>query len=110
MKVWHERRGIAVATVAFLASIVLVSSNLPLYGQSGDDFPKPSFNERGELIRPDVSYREWVYVGTPLTPNSLNPPEAPFPEFHNVYIHPADFDHWKRTGRFPDYLGAWTYW
>ena len=40
--------------------------------------------------------------GTPLTPNELNPPEAPFPEFHNVYIHPDDFDFWKNTGTFPD--------
>ncbi len=67
-----------------------------------NELPKPTFNEKGELIRPDVSYREWVYVGTPLTPNSLNPPEAPFPEFHNVYIHPSDFKHWQKTGTFAD--------
>ncbi len=66
------------------------------------DFPKPTFDADGKLIRPDISYREWVYVGTPLTPNDLNPPEATFPEFHNVYIHPDDFDHYRRTGEFPD--------
>ena len=49
-----------------------------------------------------TGYREWIYIGTPLTPNDLNPPEAPFPEFHNVYIHPDDFDHYRRTGLFPD--------
>ena len=49
-----------------------------------------------------MGYREWVYVGTPLTPNDLNPPEAPFPEFHNVYIHPDDWARWKETGQFPD--------
>jgi len=71
--------------------------------QAGDRvLPKPSFNAEGELIRPDFRFREWVYIGTPLTPNELNPPEAPFPEFHNVYIHPDDFDHWKNTGTFPD--------
>lgn len=63
---------------------------------------KPGFTEEGELRRPDLSYREWVYMGTPLTPNELNPPEAPFPEFHNVYIHPADFAYWKKNGAFPD--------
>jgi hypothetical protein len=68
---------------------------------SGADIPKPTFNEKGHLNRPE-GYREWVYVGTPLTPNDLNPPEAPFPEFHNVYIHPADFTQWKTTGTFPD--------
>ena len=30
----------------------------------------------------------------------MNPPEAPFPEFHNVYIHPGDYDHYARTGKF----------
>ena len=84
-----------------------VLSALCLFGttslQAGDrTLPKPSFNAEGELIRPDFRFREWVHVGTPLTPNDLNPPEAPFPEFHNVYIHPDDFDHWKNTGTFPD--------
>ena len=63
--------------------------------------PKPAFNAAGELMRP-VGYREWVYVGAPLTPNELNPPEAPFPEFHNVYIHPGDYAHYRRTGQFRD--------
>ena len=60
----------------------------------GHELPKPQFNDQGQLIRPE-GYREWVYIGTPLTPNELNPPEAPFPDFHNVYImssyyHPRD--------------------
>jgi hypothetical protein len=63
--------------------------------------PKPGYTANGALTRPE-GYREWIYVGTPLTPNELNPPEAAFPEFHNVYIHPGDFDHWKRTGAFRD--------
>ena len=62
---------------------------------------KYHFNSAGELERPE-GYRQWVYVGTPLTPNDLNPPEAPFPEFHNVYIHPDDFSHYERTGTFQD--------
>ncbi len=69
--------------------------------QESQELPKPSFNAQGELIRPE-GYREWIYIGTPLTPNELNPPEAPFPEFHSVYIHPADYAHWKRTGEFRD--------
>jgi len=63
--------------------------------------PKPGFNAAGELTRP-VGYREWVYVGAPLTPNELNPPEAAFPEFHNVYIHPDDYAHYRSTGQFRD--------
>jgi hypothetical protein len=33
-----------------------------------------------------------------LTPNALNGGEAPFPEFHNVYIDPVSYDHWKEKG------------
>ena len=44
-----------------------------------------SFNEDGSVNQP-TGYREWVFVGTPLTPNALNDGEAPFPEFHNVYV------------------------
>ena len=46
-----------------------------------------SFNQKGELIRP-TGYREWIYVGAPLTPNDMNNGKAAFPEFHNVYIDP----------------------
>ena len=55
----------------------------------------------GKLERP-VGYREWIYVGTPLTPHDLNPPEAPFPEFHAVYIDPVSWGIYKKTGKFRD--------
>lgn len=51
----------------------------------------------GELERP-TDYRSWVFVGTPTTPNDMNNGKAPFPEFHNVYIDPTSYDHWKKTG------------
>ena len=57
--------------------------------------------ENGQLERP-TGFREWVYVGTPLTPNDLNDGKAAFPEFHNVYIDPESWAHWKRTGEFRD--------
>jgi len=55
----------------------------------------------GQLIRPE-NYREWVYVGTPLTPNDMNDGEAPFPEFHSVYINRQGWDAYKKSGKFPD--------
>lgn len=57
-----------------------------------------SFND-GELERP-TGYREWIYVGTPVTPNDLNDGAAAFPEHHNVYIDPESWAHWKETGEF----------
>jgi hypothetical protein len=55
----------------------------------------------GELQRPS-GYREWIYVGTPVTPNELNAGKAAFPEFHNVYIDPVSWSHWKQKGEFRD--------
>jgi hypothetical protein len=60
-----------------------------------------NFNKAGELVRP-TGYREWIYVGTPLTPNDMNNGKAAFPEFHNVYIDPVSWQHWKKTGEFRD--------
>ena len=53
----------------------------------------------GQLERPS-GFREWIYVGTPVTPNDMNDGKAPFPEFHNVYIDPESWSHWKATGKF----------
>ena len=59
------------------------------------------YNGRGELLRP-ADHREWIFVGAPVTPNDLNDGQAAFPEFHNVYIDPAGFAAYKKTGRFAD--------
>lgn len=53
----------------------------------------------GQLERP-TGYREWIYVGTPVTPNDMNDGKAAFPEFHNVYIDRQSWAHWKITGDF----------
>lgn len=60
-----------------------------------------SYDAKGQLIRP-TGYREWVYIGAPLTPNDMNNGKAAFPEFHNVYIDPVSWRHWKKTGKFKD--------
>ena len=80
-----------------LSATLLVGVAL-LLGASGK---RSLFDRDGALLQPE-GYREWTFVGAPVTPNSLNPPEAPFPEFHNVYIHPEAFAHYKETGTFPD--------
>ncbi len=57
--------------------------------------------KNGELERP-TGFREWIYVGTPVTPNDLNDGKAAFPEHHNVYIDPKSWAQWKKTGEFRD--------
>lgn len=47
-------------------------------------------------------FREWVFLGAPLTPNGLNGGAAGFPEFHHVYVEPEAYAHYKKTGEFPE--------
>ena len=63
------------------------------------DAYKAKYTADGALIHPD-NWREWIYIGTPVTPNALNDGQAPFPEVHSVYIDPVSWEHWKKTGKF----------
>lgn len=58
-------------------------------------------NDANETSIPE-GFREWVFIGAPLTPNGLNGGEAGFPEFHHVYIEPNAYAEYKRTGAFPE--------
>lgn len=77
------------------------SADLPQPYTDGLQAYTPQFDPEGNLIRP-VGWRDWPYLGTPLTPNALNAPAAAFPEFHSVYIEPAAWAHFKKTGDFRD--------
>lgn len=77
----------AVASLAVIAVIPLAAS--------AEEFAIKD----GKLERP-TGYREWIYVGTPVTPNDMNDGKAAFPEHHNVYIDPVSWKQWKRTGEF----------
>jgi len=59
------------------------------------------FNDAGQLLKPE-GYREWVFIGAPLTPHGLNNGKAGFPEFHHVYVNPDAYAVYKQTGVFPD--------
>jgi hypothetical protein len=60
-----------------------------------------TFDDQGELLLPD-GFREWVFIGAPLTPHGLNNGKAGFPEYHHVYVNPDAFAVYQRTGTFPD--------
>ncbi len=70
-------------------------------GDSSGEIVRASFNEDGSVNQP-TGWREWVFIGAPLTPNALNGGEAPFPEFHNVYIEPSAYAVYSETGTFPE--------
>ncbi|MCQ4324269.1 cytochrome P460 [Stutzerimonas stutzeri] len=61
----------------------------------------PEYTKSGELLLPK-NFNEWIFVGSPLTPNGLNDGKANFPEFHNVYIEPGSYEIYKKTGEFPE--------
>ncbi len=83
------------------AFTTLVSVVVSLVMITGVEAAAPKFDKSGQLLQPK-DYREWVYVGTPVTPNDMNNGKAAFPEFHNVYIHPKSWKHYKKTGTFRD--------
>jgi hypothetical protein len=61
----------------------------------------PEYNAAGELLLPK-NFHEWIFVGSPLTPNALNDGKAMFPEYHNVYIEPGSYAIYKKTNVFPE--------
>jgi hypothetical protein len=86
-----------------VASGVIVSTVL---AQSSNDVKTtkrylPEYTASGDLILPK-NFHEWVYVGSPLTPNVLNNCKASFQEFHNVYIEPGSYEIYKKTNVFPE--------
>jgi hypothetical protein len=95
------RRSIGVRAILTLVTVGAILSFSPAARvQAGDDTEyKAEFSASGELIRPG-GWREWVFVGSPLTPNSMNGGAAPFPEFHSVYLDPQSWAHYTKTGVF----------
>jgi hypothetical protein len=61
------------------------------------------FDSDGKLKLPDPqTFRRWVFVGAPLTPNGLNNGKANFPEYHHVYIEQKNVDAYLKAGEFPE--------
>src|SRR5262249_39846529 len=100
-----EMRGKFLTVAALLASGAIVGTAQWVSTSSAQTQAKPrqlpEYTASGELVLPK-DFHEWVYVGSPLTPNALNGGMAGFPEFHNVYIEPGSYEIYKRTNGFPE--------
>ena len=97
----RQRTNVGVWTISTLI-LAAAAIAIPVVGNATAQMKTKElvrYKGKTELIRPD-GYREWIYIGTPLTPNDMNGGKAPFPEFHNTYIDPVSWEHWKRTGEF----------
>lgn len=91
-RTWHAK-GCAV----LLAAVITIVFSIPAEAAQG----AAKYNAKGELQIPK-NYRQWVFVGAPVTPNDLNNGKAAFPEFHHVYINPSSYAAYKKTGTFPN--------
>jgi hypothetical protein len=94
---------LAITTSIVSAGIAttLFAQSLASNGAQAKTCYPPEYTSSGELVLPK-NFQEWVYVGSPLTPNALNGGMANFPEFHNVYIEPCSYEKYMQTNVFPE--------
>ncbi|HAG93576.1 MAG TPA: chain A cytochrome P460, partial [Gammaproteobacteria bacterium] len=64
-----------------------VGASMQAAAQPPENIGAAVFNKKGSLLLPQ-GYRQWVFIGAPLTPHGLNNGKAGFPEFHHVYVNP----------------------
>ncbi|MEO8429004.1 MAG: cytochrome P460 family protein [Verrucomicrobiota bacterium] len=87
--------------IALASLSALLSSGLA----SGADKPAVVFDGKDTLLRPE-GYREWVFVGSSLglryEQNSEKDPGNEAKRFNNVYLNPAAYREFSKTGKFPD--------
>lgn len=103
---------IALVMTALIGAGAALFQNKPVAAQAKQSQGKPATAQEkqsgGAAFTPDgkmklpTGYREWVFLGSPLTPNALNGGKATFPEFHNVYVERRNFDAYQKTGDFPE--------
>ena len=71
----------------------------------GADKPAAVFEGKETLLRPE-GYRQWVFVGSSIGLRYNQEPEKPTADhsqhFNNVYMNPAAFREFARTGKFPE--------
>lgn len=101
-----------------VAGGLIVGAGLALgSGWGGEPKPatsRPRYNADGDLLRPE-GYRSWVFVGADLGLDYSQRKDESLDDskkkdengdesrrFHNVYIDRAAYDHYVRTGEFPD--------
>lgn len=76
-----------------VATLGLFTSRTPANASPGDPHYMPQYTASGEMILPPYNiWREWVYVGSPLTPNGLNGGKAVLAKKLTRVLHPTFLD------------------
>ena len=96
----HKYLGTALVIAILIGASAAVSHN-GAFAQQAKQPGGAQYTPDGKMKIP-TGYREWVFIGSPLTPNALNGGKASFPEFHNVYVERRNFDAYQKTGTFPE--------
>ncbi len=91
----------ALIVLASAAALHALVNRAPLASSVANETQGAVITASNETSIPD-GFREWVFIGAPLTPNGLNGGAAGFPEFHHVYIEPGAFAAYKQNGEFPE--------
>ncbi len=79
------------AAVAFLLVLGL---------NSAEPMPAPAYTPNGELMAP-AGYREWMFAGSNLGMGYTEEPKKT-QLYHNIYLQREAFEHFKKTGTFPE--------
>src|SRR6201981_2658453 len=91
-----------IPTLVILGLAVVAASSLLRYsGHVAAAAPQSAavFDSDGRMELPNpASFRRWVFVGAPLTPNGLNNGKAGLPEYHHVYVEAKNVDAYLKTG------------
>lgn len=97
-----SRKALALAALAGLAATlsVALAPTLTAHAQSAPAWG-PKWTANGELLLPE-NYHEWIFLGSPITPNGLNDGKAAFPEYHNVYVQREAYQAFRKTGEWPE--------
>ncbi|MBX9579054.1 MAG: cytochrome P460 family protein [Gemmataceae bacterium] len=93
--------GVAIAGVLAFTLWNVAQPSAVIAADKPADKPVVEFSDDGKMKQP-TGYRKWPFVGTPVTPNDMNGGDAPFPEFHIVYMDPDSFVHYEKTGEYRD--------
>jgi len=85
----------------FTLVVVLALAVVGLAGLGGElDPASPNYDDEGFLLRP-ADFESWVFVGASLGLTYADEPPS-HEMFHNVYINPEAYRHFRATGEFPD--------
>jgi hypothetical protein len=90
-----------IVSVGLVAVICILAKPRPVVAQTQESAAVFDSQGKLKLINP-ATFRRWVFVGAPLTPNGLNNGKANFPEYHHVYIEGKNVDAYLKTGSFPE--------